>query len=75
LRVDRISQNKQCESELNDPAHLHASQFPSRAMSDPASNLRHLIDHYRMMARIRALKETALAAHKAGEIPILSPSR
>jgi hypothetical protein len=25
-----------------------------------------------MMARIRALKETALAAHKAGEIPILS---
>jgi pyruvate dehydrogenase E1 component alpha subunit len=38
-------------------------------MSDPASNLRRLIDHYRTMARIRAFEETALAAQKAGEIP------
>jgi acetoin:2,6-dichlorophenolindophenol oxidoreductase subunit alpha len=38
-------------------------------MSDPASNLRRLIDHYRTMARIRAFEETALTAHKAGEIP------
>ncbi len=32
-------------------------------------NLGRLIDHYRMMVRIRAFEETALAAHKAGEIP------
>jgi TPP-dependent pyruvate/acetoin dehydrogenase alpha subunit len=32
-------------------------------------NLRRLIDLYRTMARIRAFEETALAAHKAGEIP------
>jgi pyruvate dehydrogenase E1 component alpha subunit len=38
-------------------------------MSDAADNLRRLIDHYRTMARIRAFEETALAAHKAGEIP------
>ncbi len=38
-------------------------------MNDPADNLRRLIVHYRTMARIRAFEETALAAHKAGEIP------
>jgi pyruvate dehydrogenase E1 component alpha subunit len=39
------------------------------AMTDPGDNLRRLTDLYRMMARIRAFEETALAAHKAGEIP------
>jgi TPP-dependent pyruvate/acetoin dehydrogenase alpha subunit len=38
-------------------------------MTDPGDNLRRLTDLYRMMARIRAFEETALAAHKAGEIP------
>ncbi len=33
------------------------------------SNLGRLVDHYRTMVRIRAFEETALAAHKAGEIP------
>jgi pyruvate dehydrogenase E1 component alpha subunit len=33
------------------------------------SNLARLIEHYRTMTRIRAFEETALAAHKAGEIP------
>ena len=32
-------------------------------------NVRHLTDLYRMMVRIRAFEETALAAHKAGEMP------
>ncbi len=32
-------------------------------------NVRHLTDLYRMMARIRAFEETALEAHKAGEMP------
>ena len=54
---------------MNDAARRHASQLPSRTMSDTADNLRRLIDHYRTMARIRAFEETALAAHKAGEIP------
>jgi pyruvate dehydrogenase E1 component alpha subunit len=39
------------------------------SMTDPGDNLRRLTDLYRMMARIRAFEETALAAHKAGEIP------
>ena len=43
--------------------------LPRTTMSDPADNLRRLIDLYRTMARIRAFEETALAAHKAGEIP------
>jgi len=38
-------------------------------MSDPGDNLRRLTGLYRTMARIRAFEETALAAHKAGEIP------
>ena len=38
-------------------------------MSDSGDNLRRLTDLYRMMVRIRAFEETALAAHKAGEIP------
>ena len=38
-------------------------------MSDPGDNLRRLTDLYRTMARIRAFEETALEAHKAGEIP------
>ena len=38
-------------------------------MSDPGDNLRRLTGLYRTMARIRAFEETALEAHKAGEIP------
>jgi len=38
-------------------------------MTDPGDNLRRLTDLYSTMARIRAFEETALAAHKAGEIP------
>src|SRR5438309_11694365 len=38
-------------------------------MPDPSDNLRRLVELYRTMARIRAFEETALAAHKAGEIP------
>ncbi|MCZ7660654.1 MAG: thiamine pyrophosphate-dependent dehydrogenase E1 component subunit alpha [Xanthobacteraceae bacterium] len=38
-------------------------------MTDPGDNLRRLTDLYRTMIRIRAFEETALAAHKAGEIP------
>ena len=38
-------------------------------MSDPGDNLRRLTDLYRTMARIRAFEETALEAHRAGEIP------
>jgi TPP-dependent pyruvate/acetoin dehydrogenase alpha subunit len=38
-------------------------------MSEPGDNLRRLTDLYRTMVRIRAFEETALEAHKAGEIP------
>jgi pyruvate dehydrogenase E1 component alpha subunit len=38
-------------------------------MTGPGDNLRRLSDLYRTMARIRAFEETALEAHKAGEIP------
>ena len=38
-------------------------------MSRPGDNLKRLTDLYRTMARIRAFEETALEAHKAGEIP------
>ena len=38
-------------------------------MSEHGDNLRRLLDHYRTMVRIRAFEETAIAAHKAGEIP------
>src|SRR6188474_671264 len=38
-------------------------------MSEPGDNLRRLTGLYVTMARIRAFEETALAAHKAGEIP------
>ncbi len=38
-------------------------------MADPGDNLRRLTDLYRTMARIRAFEETALEAHRAGEIP------
>ncbi|HZP79836.1 MAG TPA: thiamine pyrophosphate-dependent dehydrogenase E1 component subunit alpha [Pseudolabrys sp.] len=38
-------------------------------MSQSGDNLRRLVGHYRTMARIRAFEETAVAAHKAGEIP------
>jgi acetoin:2,6-dichlorophenolindophenol oxidoreductase subunit alpha len=38
-------------------------------MPAPTDNLRRLVDLYRTMARIRAFEETALEAHKAGEIP------
>jgi pyruvate dehydrogenase E1 component alpha subunit len=38
-------------------------------MSHSGDNLSRLVGLYRMMARIRAFEETAVAAHKAGEIP------
>ena len=38
-------------------------------MSHLGDNLRRLTGLYRTMARIRAFEETAVAAHKAGEIP------
>jgi len=38
---------------------------PQRA----GDNTKRLMDLYRTMVRIRAFEETALAAHKAGEIP------
>src|ERR1700755_642553 len=38
-------------------------------MSEAGDNLRRLSGLYRTMARIRAFEETALEAHKAGEIP------
>ena len=38
-------------------------------MSEAGDNLRRLTGLYRTMARIRAFEETALEAHKAGEIP------
>src|SRR5581483_7153740 len=38
-------------------------------MSEPGDNLRRLTGLYRTMVRIRAFEETALEAHKAGEIP------
>jgi acetoin:2,6-dichlorophenolindophenol oxidoreductase subunit alpha len=38
-------------------------------MSHPGDNLGRLVGLYRTMARIRAFEETAVAAHKAGEIP------
>src|SRR5579864_5026755 len=39
------------------------------SMSYSGDNLSRLVGLYRMMARIRAFEETAVAAHKAGEIP------
>ena len=41
----------------------------SPASAGAGDNLRHLTNLYRTMVRIRAFEETALAAHKAGEIP------
>jgi TPP-dependent pyruvate/acetoin dehydrogenase alpha subunit len=41
----------------------------SDVVSGPGDNLRRLTGLYRTMARIRAFEETALEAHKAGEIP------
>ena len=38
-------------------------------MNHLGDNLRRLVGLYRTMARIRAFEETAVAAHKAGEIP------
>jgi hypothetical protein len=38
-------------------------------MSEPGDNLRRLTGLYSTMARIRAFEETALEAHKGGEIP------
>ena len=38
-------------------------------MSYPGDNMGRLVGLYRMMARIRAFEETAVAAHKADEIP------
>jgi acetoin:2,6-dichlorophenolindophenol oxidoreductase subunit alpha len=37
--------------------------------SASGDNIKRLLDLYRTMVRIRAFEETALAAHKAGEIP------
>lgn len=38
-------------------------------MTDPGDNLKRLLDLYRTMVRIRTFEQTALEAHKAGEIP------
>ncbi|MGE0751783.1 MAG: thiamine pyrophosphate-dependent dehydrogenase E1 component subunit alpha [Variibacter sp.] len=38
-------------------------------MTTAGDNLKRLLDLYRTMARIRAFEETALEAHKAGDIP------
>jgi pyruvate dehydrogenase E1 component alpha subunit len=38
-------------------------------MTTSGDNLKRLLDLYRTMARIRAFEETALEAHKAGDIP------
>src|SRR5215210_2104996 len=43
--------------------------FSGQHMSDPGDKLRRLTGLYRTMARIRAFEETALTAHKGGEIP------
>jgi pyruvate dehydrogenase E1 component alpha subunit len=48
---------------------------PGELMSDPGDNLRRLTGLYSTMARIRAFEETALEAHKAGEIPVRCTSR
>jgi len=42
--------------------------FRATPMSEPGDNLRRLTGLYRTMARIRAFEETALEAHKSGEI-------
>jgi pyruvate dehydrogenase E1 component alpha subunit len=54
----------------------HARSIPRKPrlshetrMSDPGDNLRRLTGLYRTMVRIRAFEETALEAHRAGEIP------
>ena len=39
------------------------------SMTSSGDNLKRLLDLYRTMARIRAFEETALEAHKAGDIP------
>src|SRR3954454_15060001 len=52
-----------------DPPDASRAYPPGQTMSDPGDNLRRLTDLYRTMARIRAFEETALEAHKAGEIP------
>jgi acetoin:2,6-dichlorophenolindophenol oxidoreductase subunit alpha len=44
-------------------------QSAGAARAVHGSNIGHLIALYRTMVRIRAFEETALAAHKAGEIP------
>src|ERR1700704_5967393 len=46
-----------------------AAHSQGEPMTDPGDNLRRLTDLYATMTRIRAFEETALAAHKAGEIP------
>ena len=42
---------------------------PKPKPSGAGDNLKRLADLYRTMVRIRAFEETAIAAHKAGEIP------
>ena len=42
---------------------------PKPKPSAAGDNLKRLTDLYRTMVRIRAFEETAIAAHKAGEIP------
>jgi TPP-dependent pyruvate/acetoin dehydrogenase alpha subunit len=52
-----------------DPSGASSASLPGDTMSDPGDNLRRLTGLYRTMVRIRAFEETALEAHKAGEIP------
>src|ERR1700730_13165969 len=58
-----------CHSSPRKPRLPHARPPMSDVVSNLGDNLRRLTGLYATMARIRAFEETALAAHKAGEIP------
>src|SRR5215213_953752 len=71
---DAVEDERHCLAEVSrvqtcSTLPAQASLPGDRRMNDPGDNLRRLIDLYRTMVRIRAFEETALAAHKAGEIP------
>src|SRR5882757_7639822 len=61
-----------CRSFLRKPRFSRAtfmSEPVAELGAEPGDNLRRLTGLYRTMARIRAFEETALEAHRAGEIP------
>jgi pyruvate dehydrogenase E1 component alpha subunit len=51
------------------PAGASRAKSSEPQMSDAGDNLKRLIDLYRTMVRIRTFEQTALEAHRAGEIP------